>query len=385
MKKTAFLLLVGCFALGSLLAGGCGDSGTPTDPKSKTETGSSDSADGDAGEDQTAATANEITLESLAEEWKGRGANSELQGDIKIDGSSTVYPISEAAAAAFKKLFPNVNTTVGKSGTGGGFKRFQSGETDISDASRPIKVEEMKNCQSNDVNFVEIPVAYDGLTIVVHKDNTFVDTLTVEQLRDIFLADRKAMTWKDVNDAWPEDKIAVYAPGTDSGTFDYFKEVMGKDEAIRDDMTTSENDDVLVNGVAGSKNAIGFFGAAYYFQNQDSLKAVAIINPETEEAVLPSDETIEQGTYAPFSRPLFIYVNRDSINKPQVAQFVEFYLVNAADFAREVGYVSLPGTVYQAGLDNFMDENVGTHYLTTEMDKRSGPVTEVYQPGNLTK
>lgn len=381
MKKTAILVLAGCFAIGSLMAGGCGNTDTAAGTKKSSGTSGTETTTGG----EKAAGGNEVTLASLASEWEGREANSELKGDIKIDGSSTVYPISEAAAAAFKKLFPNVNTTVGKSGTGGGFKRFQSGETDISDASRPIKAEEMKNCQSNDVAFVEIPIAYDGLTVVVHKDNDFVDTLTVEDLQNIFLADRKAMKWSDVNEAWPDEAISIYAPGTDSGTFDYFKEVMGKDAAIRDDMTTSENDDVLVNGVAGSKNAIGFFGAAYYFQNMDSLKAVAIVNPETGDAVLPSDETIENGTYAPFSRPLFIYVNRDSLNKPQVSQFVEFYLVKAADFASQVGYVALPGSVYQAGLDNFMDENTGTHYLTDEMEKRSGPVTDVYQPSNLTK
>lgn len=325
-------------------------------------------------------------LETARQTWAQAQSNDELKGDIKVDGSSTVYPITEAAAASFKKLFPNVNTTVGKSGTGGGFKRFQTGETDISDASRPIKDKELQACQEKSVSFIEIPVAYDGLTIVAHKDNDFLDTLTVDQLKTIFLADKAAKTWKDVNPDWPAEEIKVFAPGTDSGTFDYFKEVIaGKEGSIRSDMSTSENDDVLVNGVAGDEFGIGFFGAAYYFQNMDKLKAVKVVNPATDKAVLPTAETIENGSYAPFSRPLFIYVNKESINKPQVEQFVDFYIAKAADFSKEVGYVALPNSVYEAGLENFISENVGTHYLTAEMEKRSGPVTEVYSKDNLVK
>ena len=318
--------------------------------------------------------------------WKKTKVNKELSGKISIDGSSTVYPITEAAAAAFKKIYPTVNVTVGKSGTGGGFKRFNKGETDISDASRPIKGKEYKACMKNKVGFVEIPVAYDGLTVVVHKDNTFVKELTVDHLKKIFLESMAAKKWNEVDPSFPAEKIKVFAPGTDSGTFDYFKEVVaGKKGAIRSDMSTSENDDVLVNGVAGDKNAIGFFGAAYYFQNKDKLSAVAIINPKTGKAVLPSDKTIESGSYAPFSRPLFIYVNQKAAGEPQVEKFVDFYIAHAGDFARQVGYVALPNKIYEQAYDNYLDEEVGTHYLTKDMEKRSGPVMEVFQRKNILK
>lgn len=329
---------------------------------------------------------NQDLLTEAKANWKSVKPNKELAGKIDIDGSSTVYPITEAAAAAFKKIYPNVNVAVGKSGTGGGFKRFTVGETDISDASRPIKAKEMKGCQENSVSFVEIPVAYDGLTVVVRKDNDFVEQLTIDQLKAIFLSDKAAKTWKEINSQWPDEQIKIHAPGTDSGTFDYFKEVIaGKEGAIRADMSTSENDDVLVNGVAGDKFSIGFFGAAYYFQNTDKLKAVKIVNPATNKAVAPSDETIENGSYAPFSRPLFIYLNAKSVNKAQVEKFVDFYLANADEFARAVKYVALPAEVYAQAYGNYLDENVGTHYLDAKMEKRSGPVTKVYTPKNLTK
>ena len=319
--------------------------------------------------------------------WKKATVNKDLSGKIKIDGSSTVYPISEAAAASFKKLFPGVSTTVGQSGTGGGFKRFTKGETDISDASRPIKDKEFKMCKDNKIGFVEIPIAYDGLTIVVNKKNKFLDTLTIDQLKKIFLADSAAKKWSDIDPKYPAEDIKIYAPGTDSGTFDYFKEVMvGKSKAsIRGDMSTSEDDSILVNGVAGDEIAIGFFGAAYYFQNTDKLKSIKVVNPKTGKAVGPTAETIENGSYAPFSRPLFIYLNRKSINKPQVEKFVDYYIANAAMFAKEVGYVPLPDAVYEEAMVNFMDENTGTHYLTKEMEKRSGPVTEVYSSKNRMK
>ena len=311
--------------------------------------------------------------------------NTELSGNIEIDGSSTVFPISEAAAAKFKKQYTNVNISVGQSGTGGGFKRFTKGETDISDASRPIKAKEFNACKESSVEFIELPVAYDGLTIVVNKKNTFLKEITVDQLKKIFLDAGAAKTWKEVDDSWPDKKIKIFAPGTDSGTFDYFKEVVaGKTGSIRGDMSTSEDDHVLVNGVAGDEFALGFFGAAYYFQNKDKLNAVAVIN-KAGESILPSDETIENGTYNPFSRPLFIYMNKASMNKAQVSKFVEFYIENAADFAKQVGYVPLPQDVYDAAKDRFLDEETGTHYLNAEMEKRSGPVTEVYKKENLQK
>lgn len=310
--------------------------------------------------------------------------NTELSGNVEIDGSSTVFPISEAAAAKFKKQFVNVNISVGQSGTGGGFKRFTKGETDVSNASRPIKGKEFAACKESNVEFIELPVAYDGLTIVVNKKNEFLKEITVDQLKKIFLGSGAAK-WKDVDPSWPDKTIKIFAPGTDSGTFDYFKEVVaGKTGSFRGDMSTSEDDHVLVNGVAGDEFALGFFGAAYYFQNKDKLNAVAVIN-KAGEAILPSDATIENGTYNPFSRPLFIYMNKASMSKAQVAKFVEFYLDNAAEFAKQVGYVPLPQSVYDAAKDRFFDEETGTHYLTAEMEKRSGPVTEVYTKANLQK
>jgi phosphate transport system substrate-binding protein len=371
-----FLLLL------AMLATGCDSTPAPSAGVTK----STEPAKQSSGDQAATAEAEENSLAAAQVSWSTATPNSELSGKIDIDGSSTVYPITEAVAAAFKKLYENVNITVGKSGTGGGFKRFTVGETDISDASRPIKDTEFKACHEHKISFIELPIAYDGLTIVVHKENDFVDQLTVEQLQTIFLSDKAAKTWKDLDSAWPDTVIKIFAPGTDSGTFDYFKEVVaGKDGAIRSDMSTSENDDVLVNGVAGDTSAIGFFGAAYYFQNMDKLKAVKIINPETGKPTLPSDETIKDGTYAPFSRPLFIYLNQNSVNKAQVEKFVDFYLAHAAEFARQVGYVALPDEVYQQAYDNYLEDRIGTHYMTDSMEKRSGPVTEVYHPANLHK
>ena len=380
MDRRPLSALAVCLFLTSALLSGCGESTT----SEKSPSGPTPPSTASTTTDTPAATTSD--LDSARQSWASAKENGELKGDIKIDGSSTVYPISEATAAAFKKVFPNVNTTVGKSGTGGGFKRFQTGETDVSDASRPIKDKELKACQEKGIAFIEIPVAYDGLTIVAHKDNDFLDTLTVDQLKTIFLADKAAKTWQDVNPEWPAEEIKVFAPGTDSGTFDYFKEVVaGKEGSIRSDMSTSENDDVLVNGVAGNKYGLGFFGAAYYFQNTDKLKAVNVVNPKTNQAVGPTAETIENGSYAPFSRPLFIYVNKKSIDKPQVEQFVDFYIANAVEFATQVGYVPLPTSIYESGMENFIDGNDGTHYLTEAMEKRSGPVTEIFVKENLTK
>jgi phosphate transport system substrate-binding protein len=310
--------------------------------------------------------------------------NRELQGRVEIDGSSTVYPISEAAASRFTKQFPNVTVNVGVSGTGGGFKRFTKGETDISDASRPIKGEEFDAANKNGVSFVELPVAYDGLTIVVHKDNDWVDHLTVDEIKTIFNADTAAKSWSAVRDGWPNEPIQIFAPGTDSGTFDYFMEVVaGKKGSLRADMSTSEDDNVLVTGVSGSPSSIGFFGVAYYEENKDKLKSVPVINPESGEAVSPTSQTIESGEYAPFSRPLFIYVNARSLGRPEVKRFVNFYLKNAPQMAERTGYVALPSDIYETGVKNARSRKTGTHYLTADGDKQEGPVTEVFQAKNL--
>ena len=310
-----------------------------------------------------------------------------LQGDIEIDGSSTVYPISEAAAAAFNKEYPNVKVNVGVSGTGGGFKRFTVGQTAISDASRLIKDSEFKAAKANGISFFELPVAYDGLTLVVHKSNDWVDHLTVDEIKKIFTAKGGAKTWSQVRAGWPNREIKIFAPGTDSGTFDYFKEVVvGKSGgSLRADMSTSEDDNVLVTGVSGSPSAIGFFGVAYYMENRDKLKSVAVVNPELGEPVSPNPETIKDGTYAPFSRPLFIYVNAEKFQSQQVRRFVAHYLTKAADFAKQTGYVPLPQQVYGEAINRCRSNATGTHYLTQSMEKRSGPVTEIYKATNLVK
>ena len=303
---------------------------------------------------------------------------ADLTGPIVIDGSSTVYPISEAAGKAFQEENPGVRITVGKRGTGGGFEQFTLGKTDISDASRPIKVQELKAAQSSGIEFIELPIAYDGLTVVVNPSNTWLQQLTVDDLKKIFLADDPARTWQDLDPSYPAMPIKIYAPGTDSGTFDYFKEVVaGKTGDIRSDMAVSEDDNILVTGVAGETGAIGFFGAAYYFENEDKLRAVPIVNSDGE-PVLPSPSTIEDGSYNPFSRPLFIYVSTASLNKPQVREFVEFYLDEAPDLAEDVGYVRLPASVYDTARDNLDSRETGTDYLDQNMEKVHGPVTEVY-------
>ena len=312
---------------------------------------------------------------------------TQIEGRVVIDGSSTVAPISEAAAEAFEQVFTNVKVTVATSGTGGGFKRFTKGETDISDASRPIKNSEFAACREYGVSFIELPIAYDGLSIVVNRENDFVRQLSVDDLKKIFLREGGAASWKDVSAEWPDLAIKIYAPGTDSGTFDYFfGDVVAKDEENehpRDDMSVSEDDNVLVTGVAGEKGAIGFFGASYYFANSNKIKAVPIVNPETGVAVAPTAQTIESGEYAPFSRPLFIYVSDQSLKRPEMKQFIEFYLENAAHLAEKVDYVSLPEDLYQRARRNSQDRRTGTHFLTPSLEKRTGTLAELYTSENL--
>jgi phosphate transport system substrate-binding protein len=234
---------------------------------------------------------------------------------------------------------------------------------------------------------VELPVAYDGLSIVVNKENDFVDQLTIDDLKKIFLKESGVTNWKQINDAWPDAAIKVYAPGTDSGTFDYFfSDVVATDkdtEHPREDMSVSENDNVLVTGVAGEKGGIGFFGAAYYFANQDKVKAVKIVDPNTGKAVAPTPETIESGEYAPFSRPLFIYVKGDSMKRPDMTQFVKFYLTNAPDLAVKANYVPLPESIYELAAKHFEEGLTGTHFLTADLQKRTGPIVDLYKTENL--
>jgi phosphate transport system substrate-binding protein len=285
---------------------------------------------------------------------------------IAIDGSSTVFPITEAVAEEFQKAKRGaVRVTVGISGTGGGFKKFCRGETDISDASRPILKKEMELCRENGIKYVELPVAYDALTVVVNKDNNWVDYLTVAELKKMWepAAQGKITNWKQIRPGFPDAPLVLFGAGADSGTFDYFTEaVTGKSKASRGDFTASEDDNVLVQGVARNKNALGFFGYAYYHENTDKLKAVPIKATDKSPAVGPSVATVNNGTYEPLSRPIFIYVGDKALKKAEVREFVEFYLKNAAALSKEVGYVDLPPKAYELALSNFKKNKLGTGF-----------------------
>lgn len=305
---------------------------------------------------------------------------SALKGSIKVDGSSTVYPITEAVAEEFASTAPRVRLTVGSSGTGGGFKKFATGETDISNASRPVKPSEIQLMSEASIEFIELPIAYDGLSIVVNKANTWADQLTLGELKKIFLADSPAKTWKDVRPNWPDHAIKIYIPGTDSGTFDYFREVVaGSEGSIRPDVTASEDDNVLVKGIMGDAHAIGFFGCAYYFENKAKLRIVPVVNPTTGNAVEPTPATIESGEYAPFSRPLFIYVNTKAAVRPEVKAFVTFYLEHAGELVPDVGYVKLPDELYRRVAANFQAMKTGSQFHDAEGKPVRGPLAEIYK------
>lgn len=314
---------------------------------------------------QTAAEDEQQTVaQTVAQQQQSSdAAASALSGEIAVDGSSTVFPITEAMAAEFGILNPAVRVTVGVSGTGGGFKRFCAGETDISNASRPVKDSEVEICDENDIDFIEVPVAYDGLTVVVNPDNDWVDQLTVAELNHIFRPEDYAVTWADVRDGFPDVEISLFAPGADSGTFDYFTETINDGGGVHrsDNTTFSEDDNVLVQGVSGERGGIGYFGFSYYANNSDRLKAVPVVN-DTGAAVLPSLETINDGSYNPLSRPLFIYVSVAALDRPEVAAFVEYYVTDGVFLvdSPEVGYVQLPGAVYTAVLDRVQNRIAGS-------------------------
>jgi phosphate transport system substrate-binding protein len=288
----------------------------------------------------------------------GYAGSRVLKGTVKVDGSSTVFPITEAVAEEFGMLKEHrkIRVTVGVSGTGGGFKKFLAGETDINDASRPIKQSEIDKARKNGVQYIELPVAYDGLSVVINKKNTWVDYLTVAELHKIWKRGSTVKTWKDIRPNWPDQKIRLYGPGTDSGTFDYFTEVInGKSQASRSEFTKSEDDNVLVNGVAGDKGSLGYFGFAYYVENKDKLKVVPI-RQGNKKPVAPTMTTINNGSYAPLSRPIFIYVNLQSAKRPEVREFIRFYLKHATELVTEVGYVPLPDQDYQKYLNQFEND-----------------------------
>ncbi|MCG3116400.1 MAG: PstS family phosphate ABC transporter substrate-binding protein [Candidatus Manganitrophus sp. SA1] len=285
---------------------------------------------------------------------------------IKVDGSSTVFPITEAVAEEFQKKNSGVRVTVGISGTGGGFKKFCAGEIDISDASRPIKMSEVEMCVDNKIKYVELPVAYDGIAVVVHPKNDWVDHLTAKELKKIWepAAQGKIKKWNQIRPNWPDKEIRLYGPGVDSGTFDYFTEVItGKSQSSRGDFTASEDDNVIVQGVASDQNALGFFGVAYYEHNKDRLKLVPIDDENGSNGdgpVLPEYDNILKGTYQPLARPIFIYISLKSMEKPEVRSFVDFYMKNGAVLSKEVGYIALPDRAYQLGADRFQKRVAGS-------------------------
>jgi len=283
---------------------------------------------------------------------------------VQVDGSSTVFPITEAMAEEFQKAKKGkVKVTVGIAGTGGGFKKFCRGETDISDASRPILKQEMEACKGAGIEYFELPIAYDALTVIVNPKNDWVKALTVPDLKKMWepSAQSKVTNWNQVRSEWPNAPLKLFGPGADSGTFDYFTEaIVGKAKSSRGDFTASEDDNVLVQGIANDRNALGYFGFSYYVENQNKLKAVPI--DAGKGPVTPSAKTVEDGTYQPLSRPIFIYVSKKSMDKPEVREFVEFYLKNAPTLVKQVKYVPLPQSVYTTGAEHLKKGKVGTMF-----------------------
>lgn len=286
---------------------------------------------------------------------------------IKADGSSTVFPISEAVAEEFQKSEKGkTKVTVGISGTGGGFKKLCSGETDISDASRPIKPTEVELCKKNGIEYIELPVAYDGLAVMVNPKNNWVDYMTVKELKKIWEpeAQAKIKKWNQIRPNWPDKEIHLFGAGVDSGTYDYFTEaIVGKEHSSRGDFTSSEDDNVLVQGIGNDQLALGFFGVAYYEHNKDKMKLVPIDDEKDANgkgAILPTYENVVNGTYQPLARPLFIYVSKKSADKPEVKRFIDFYMKNSASLSKEVGYIALPQKAYELALKRFEKRITGS-------------------------
>ncbi len=286
---------------------------------------------------------------------------------IKADGSSTVFPISEAVAEEFQKTEKGkTKVTVGISGTGGGFKKFCGGETDISDASRPIKPTEVELCKKNGIEYIELPVAYDGLAVMVNLKNNWVDYMTVKELKKIWEpeAQGKIKKWNQIRANWPDKEIRLFGAGVDSGTYDYFTEaIVGKEHSSRGDFTSSEDDNVLVQGIGGDTLALGFFGVAYYEHNKDRIKLVAIDDENDANGkgpILPEYDNVIKGTYQPLARPLFIYVSKKSADKPEIKRFIDFYMKNSGKLSKEVGYIALPEKAYELGLKRFEKRVTGS-------------------------
>jgi phosphate transport system substrate-binding protein len=296
------------------------------------------------------------------------GGAAQSSAVIQVDGSSTVFPISEAVAEEFKKA-SGVNVTVGLSGTGGGFQKFCRGETDINDASRPVRPAEIEACRKGGVEFIEVPIAYDGIAIVVNPKNSWASTITVDELKRLWApeAQGKIMRWNQVRASWPDRDIRLFGAGVDSGTYDYFTEaVVGKEGASRGDFTSSEDDNVLVQGVSGDELALGFLPLAYLEQNAARLKAVPVDDGKGDNGAGPiaaTTQTVRDGTYQPLSRPLFIYVARKSAERPEIQKFVDSYF-SSAELVREVGYVELTPQIYDLARTHFAERKVGTAFGT---------------------
>jgi phosphate transport system substrate-binding protein len=295
----------------------------------------------------------------------GYAPSAALAQVVKVDGSSTVFPISEAVAEEYQiSKRGKVRVTVGISGTGGGFKKFCRGETDIANASRPILKGEMEACAAAGIKYIELPVAYDALTVAVHNDNNWAESITVAELKKIWepAAQGKVKTWNQINPKWPNAPLKLFGPGADSGTFDYFTEaVVGKAKSSRGDFTASEDDNVLVQGVENDRNALAYFGYAYYAPNESRLKALRVVNSKGQ-PVLPSQTSVLDGSYEPLSRPVFIYVNAEAARRPEVKEFVEFFLTKGAPLVEEVKYVPLGKPAYDLALRNFRAAKTGTAF-----------------------
>ena len=336
MGRLRFALAAGLLLPAALLAAACGSTGIGTAPSL-----------------ELPEPANKAELRTL-------------KGDIVIDGSSTVYPITQAAAEEFARYARDVRISVGIAGTGGGFKKFCAGETDIQDASRPITGSEATACRERGIEYIEVPVAYDGLAVLVSPLNTWAVCLTRAELKKIWEpeAQGKVTNWKQVRDSFPDRPLKLYGAGTDSGTFEYFTEaITGKAKSSRGDYQASEDDNVLVQGVSKDANALGYFGLAYYAENVDKLKAVAIDGKGDGNCVAPSIETVNRGTYQPLSRPLFIYIRREAASQPHVRAYVNFYLSKSYTpliQSREVGYVALSDGLYEAAAKRFNAGTTGT-------------------------
>jgi phosphate transport system substrate-binding protein len=283
---------------------------------------------------------------------------------VRIDGSSTVFPITEAVAEEFQ-ITTRIKTTVGISGTGGGFKKFCRGEVDMTQASRPILHEEMEACKAAGIEYIELPIAYDALTVVINPQNDFVTSMTVDELKKMWgpEAQNVIKSWNQVNPAWPDRPLKLFGAGSDSGTFDYFTEaIMGKAKSSRGDFTASEDDNVIVKGVAGDIGAIGYFGFAYFAENQQAIKAVPIVAKAGGEAVSPSEENVRNGSYQPLSRPLFIYVNAASAEAPEVKSFVDYYLEHSTELIQEVKFIPLPDNEVTAVIEHWQARKTGTGF-----------------------